>query len=91
MYDGILLDVDNGPDFLVHAENAAVYQPPVLQKAARVLAPGGLLAVWSAARSEELATLLADVVGSCDEIVRTVAREGRTTAYHLYVARRDDR
>ena len=25
-WDAILLDVDNGPDFLIHAENVALYE-----------------------------------------------------------------
>jgi hypothetical protein len=40
-YDAILLDVDNGPAFLVHPQNAAVYKRPVLEQVARVLAPDG--------------------------------------------------
>ena len=42
-YDLILLDVDNGPGFLVHETNAALYQPPFLAAAHDVSAPG-----WSA-------------------------------------------
>lgn len=87
-YSGFLLDVDNGPDFLVHAENAAVYQPPVLREAARVLAPSGLLAVWSAAPSSSLASTMAEEVGPCEEVVRTVERDGRPMTYYIYLARR---
>lgn len=87
-HDAILLDVDNGPDFLVHEANAAVYEPGALRSAARALAPGGLLAIWSATPSDALAEALATAVGSVDELVRTVPREGREVAYHVYVARR---
>lgn len=48
-YDAILLDVDNGPDGLVRAENDRLYTPAGLQAARRALRPGGLLAIWSAA------------------------------------------
>ena len=47
-YDLVLLDVDNGPGYLVHAANAALYEPPALTDARRVLRPGGALVVWSA-------------------------------------------
>jgi spermidine synthase len=48
-YDAILLDVDNGPDGLVRAENDRLYNPAGLAAAKRALRPGGLLAIWSAA------------------------------------------
>nr|WP_246400575.1 hypothetical protein [Jiangella mangrovi] len=86
-YDGILLDVDNGPHFLVHEANADVYERPLLTLAARALRPGGVLAVWSAAPAPVLAGVLADAVGSVEQVVRTVPRQGRDVDYHVYVAR----
>ena len=87
-YDGILLDVDNGPHFLVHEANADVYERPLLAVAARALRPGGLLAVWSAAPAPALADALADAVGPVETVVRTVRRENRDVDYHVFVARR---
>jgi spermidine synthase len=57
--DAVLLDVDNGPDFLVHPENAAVYADASVAECARVLRPGGTLAVWSMADSADLRGALA--------------------------------
>jgi spermidine synthase len=88
IYDGVLLDVDNGPDLLVRAANAAVYRNASMRDVARALVPGGVLAVWSAAPSSDLATTMADEVGPCEEVVRTVERDGRPMTYHLYLARR---
>ena len=48
-YDAILLDVDNGPDGLVRAENDRIYSNAGLANARRALRPGGVLAIWSAA------------------------------------------
>jgi len=48
-YDAILLDVDNGPDGLVRADNDVLYSPSGLRAARSALAPGGVLAIWSAA------------------------------------------
>ncbi|MEM6585695.1 MAG: spermidine synthase [Pseudomonadota bacterium] len=48
-YDAILLDVDNGPDGVVREDNDRLYSPTGLAKARDALAPGGILAVWSAA------------------------------------------
>lgn len=47
--DAICLDVDNGPEWLVTPGNAWLYSADGLRTVARVLAPDGVLAVWSAA------------------------------------------
>ena len=52
-YDAILLDVDNGPDGLVRADNDRLYSRTGLAKARDALEPGGVLAVWSAAPDPE--------------------------------------
>ena len=88
-YDALLLDVDNGPDFLVRDANAAVYQTCALRDMARVLAPHGMLAIWSAAASPALASTFAALVGPVEEVVRTVGRDGRTVTYQVYLARRE--
>ncbi|GAA0940727.1 spermidine synthase [Pseudonocardia zijingensis] len=53
-FDAICLDTDNGPDWLVSPANARLYTDSGLAAAARALAPGGVLAVWSAAPSPAL-------------------------------------
>ncbi|MFD1825949.1 spermidine synthase [Mumia zhuanghuii] len=45
--DVILLDVDNGPDFLVHDTNAAVYEAPFVATCAARLRERGELCIWS--------------------------------------------
>jgi spermidine synthase len=55
-FDAICLDTDNGPDWLVSPANARLYTDSGLAAAAGALAPGGVLAVWSAAPSPALAT-----------------------------------
>ncbi len=47
-YDAILLDVDNGPDGLIHLANERLYCEWGLRTAHAALRPGGILAVWSA-------------------------------------------
>jgi spermidine synthase len=49
-YDAILLDVDNGPDGLVRAQNGRIYSFAGLRAARAALAPGGVLSIWSAGR-----------------------------------------
>jgi spermidine synthase len=47
-YDAILLDVDNGPDGLVRADNDVIYSGAGLRSARNALTPDGVLAIWSA-------------------------------------------
>jgi spermidine synthase len=47
-YDAICLDIDNGPDWIVTPGNADLYGLGGLDLLAGRLAPGGVLAVWSA-------------------------------------------
>ena len=57
-FDAILLDVDNGPDGLTRPDNDGLYSDAGLRSARRALAPGGALAVWSAAPSPAFAERL---------------------------------
>jgi spermidine synthase len=52
-FDALCLDVDNGPDWTVTEGNDSLYAPSGLTSCARVLKPGGVLAVWSAKPSPE--------------------------------------
>ena len=85
--DAVLLDVDNGPDFLLHPSNSGLYQPRSLSRILAVLRPGGVLAVWSAEPSLALADALAAGGRSVDEVSLTVRRDGRVLDYALYLAR----
>ena len=87
-YDLVLLDVDNGPDQLVHAPNAAIYRAPSLARAAEALRPGGALVVWSAHRSPDLLRALREVFGHAFEVAHPVRLQGREEEYLLYIARR---
>jgi spermidine synthase len=86
-YDLVLLDVDNGPGYLVHAANAALYEPPALADARRVLRPGGALVVWSADESDELEESLRSVFGDVEAERHDVRLQDRDEHYWLYVAR----
>lgn len=47
-YDAVLLDVDNGPEGLTHSDNNWLYSVEGTSSIFSSLAPGGVLAVWSA-------------------------------------------
>lgn len=69
-YDAILLDVDNGPDGIVRDGNERLYTRTGIGRARDALAPGGLLAVWSAAPDHKFARRLKDAGFDVEE--RTV-------------------
>ncbi|QMU79189.1 spermidine synthase [Streptacidiphilus sp. PB12-B1b] len=52
-YDALCLDIDNGPDWTVTDANGGLYGFVGLTVLQRVLSPGGVLAVWSAAPAPE--------------------------------------
>lgn len=52
-FDALCLDIDNGPDWTVTEGNDGLYSPAGLRDCARVLTPGGVLAVWSARPSTD--------------------------------------
>ena len=47
-FDAILLDVDDGPEAFTLQRNRRLYSASGLARISRSLAPGGILAVWSA-------------------------------------------
>ncbi|MET9858516.1 spermidine synthase [Streptomyces smyrnaeus] len=74
-FDALCLDIDNGPDWTVTDDNTTLYSPAGLAACRAALAPGGVLAVWSAQPSQRFEGCLRNA-GFCrvrtDEI--TVAR-----------------
>jgi spermidine synthase len=57
-YDVICLDIDNGPDWTVTPDNAALYGEDGTAVVTSRLAAEGVLSVWSAARSPSYETVL---------------------------------
>jgi spermidine synthase len=89
-YDLVLLDVDNGPGYLVHEENAGVYEPEFLRRCRDVLNPGGVLVVWSANPAPALAVAMREVFGAAEEQAHDVLLQDRPEQYYLYLARHSD-
>jgi spermidine synthase len=83
-WDAIVLDVDNGPDFLIHAANDALYTSASLHAAYAQLAPGGTLAIWCQGPAPELLGTLRQISVQALENRFTVSRENRSFAYAIY-------
>jgi spermidine synthase len=88
-WDAVLLDVDNGPAFLVHRFNAGLYSDAGLATALAALRPGGVLAIWSSDPAPELAGRLAALPGATDveHLALPVERDGRRFDYAIVVVR----
>jgi len=66
-FDLLLLDVDNGPGWLVAEGNAALYERAGVELCRRALKPGGVLAVWSPEPNAVFRATLAAVFGPVQE------------------------
>ena len=86
-YDLVLLDVDNGPGYLVHDANAAIYERGFLERVRRALAAGGVAVIWSASRSDRLEAAMGDVFDDVSSLSYDVDLQGRDETYWLYVGR----
>ncbi len=86
-YDAILLDTDNGPGALMLAGNAGIYAREGLAAARAALAPGGVIALWSADRADAFEALLSGE-GFDWRVIETPAAAGRPAPLHaLYFVR----
>lgn len=86
-WDAILLDVDNGPDGLSRKGNDALYAAGGLRAAFAALAPGGSLAVWSAAPDRAFTARLG-AAGFVVEEKRVRAHAGRGARHLIWLATR---
>ena len=87
-YDAILLDVDNGPDGLVRAENNRLYSNRGLAAARVALAPGGILAVWSAGKDAAFTRRLRDAGFEVDEVSVRARSNGKGAMHTIWFARK---
>ncbi len=81
-YDGIALDVDNGPSAVTHPRNEQLYRREGLARAYAALRPDGVLAVWSSFASE-LFTRSLEELGGTVELVETPA--GDAPQHYIWV------
>ncbi len=86
-WDAIALDVDNGPSFLIHDHNAALYGSGFLARCLAALNASGKLLIWCESASPELEVELRRLAGAVELISVAVTRQGRSFDYAIYVAK----
>lgn len=79
--DAIVLDVDNGPDFLVYEQNAAVYEDDFVAECATRLRPDGHVCVWSMADSPTVRECLARRFQEVEALEVPVTLQERRESY----------
>ncbi|MBZ9755933.1 spermidine synthase [Mesorhizobium sp. ESP6-5] len=84
-WDAILLDVDNGPEGIVHKGNDALYSVAGLAAARTALRPGGVLAVWSQGPDASFTRRLKQA-GFAVEEVNTRANGKRGARHVIWIA-----
>jgi spermidine synthase len=85
-YDAILLDVDNGPDGLTRKGNDRIYAMRGLNAALRALAPGGVLAIWSAAPDNAFTRRLSDTGFAVEEVTVSARSNGKGARHVIWFA-----
>jgi spermidine synthase len=85
-FDLVLLDVDNGPGYLVHDANEALYAEPFLTAAHR--ATKQVMVIWSADEAPQLGAALEAVFGNVTAAPYDVVLGERDEHYWLYSARK---
>jgi spermidine synthase len=87
-WDAIVLDVDNGPEFLIHAENRALYTETGLRAAYGQLAVDGTLGIWCQGPAPTLRASLEHIAPSIREHIIEVTRGKRSFRYAIYTVSR---
>lgn len=85
-WDAIALDVDNGPSFLIHDHNAALYGAGFLTRCLAALNPSGRLLVWCESPSPGLELELRRLASHVEVVIVPVFRGQRSFDYAIYVA-----
>jgi len=86
-YDGILLDVDNGPAAMVAAANSRLYDRPGLDRIRAALRVGGTTAFWSARPDGAFEKRLRQTGFQVDAVPTKAYPSAKRARYVVYYAR----
>lgn len=85
-FDAILLDVDNGPDGLIHLANERLYSNWGLRAAHAALKPGGILAIWSAYADDAFVDRLDSIGFDVEEVSIPAFAGGEHVIHKIWLA-----
>lgn len=85
-FDAILLDVDNGPDGLIHLPNERLYSNWGLRAAHAALKPGGILAIWSAYADDAFVDRLDSIGFDVEEVSIPAFAGGEHVTHKIWLA-----
>ncbi|UZW57163.1 spermidine synthase [Sphingobium sp. JS3065] len=85
-FDAILLDVDNGPDGLIHLANERLYCNWGLRAAHAALKPNGLLAIWSAYTDDDFVVRLKNAGFDVEEVSVAALVDGEDVIHTIWLA-----
>ncbi|MDR2930553.1 MAG: hypothetical protein LBV06_06590 [Propionibacteriaceae bacterium] len=83
-WDNICLDIDNGPSFLIHENNAHLYTIDGIRGALEHLRPSGTLAIWAQGPSKDFWFDLLSLDPDATERLIEVERGTRRMDYAIY-------
>lgn len=86
-WDAVLLDVDNGPDGLVRADNDRLYNEAGLAVLKRSLKPGGVAAIWSAAKDPAFTRRLVSAGFRVEEVAVRARSNGKGPHHTIWFAK----
>jgi spermidine synthase len=86
-YDLIALDTDNGPQWLLRAGNARLYEAGGLRQVAAAVRPTGVVVFWSPERYAEFEAVLGESFGDVQASPVSDVVDGRSVDYTMYVCR----
>ncbi len=89
-FDGILLDIDNGPSAVTDSGNQRLYSPAGIQACRRALRKQGSLAIWSAVPGKAFEKLLMNCGFHVRRYRVKAYKESKITPLFIWVAAEDE-
>jgi spermidine synthase len=90
-YDLILLDTDNGPEYVIRPENADIYQARGIDTVVNALRDNGLAAFWSASAVPEFEEALSQYPWTWERDDICLVPGRADAMHHIYSCRLDKR
>lgn len=86
VFDVVLLDTDNGPDFILHRPNRVIYEPEGLAFVSRILGHDGVAGFWSSTESTEFEVALDSIDWKWQRRRVGLAVPGKEVFHVVYMA-----